>query len=214
MKYLRVAAVGLVFLFMLMQAGCGTWSIDFTQAVDADLADWGGMSSWSLNDNPGDGLTISDDYVMTPVGFPADFTLTVNMFMDINWSDTADFRIWIGGDESDSPEHYIECVFTLAGDDSSEEVLIHEDGVGLDYRDIDTLSPIPGIKNGDNVFKLVKKGDHIRITMNGTEIIEFDIMYYNPAASYIFLSTSEDSSQEVYYRKMKVSYEGDPVPLP
>ncbi len=215
MKALRIAIIAAVIIFAVFQSGCRTtWSLDFTEAIEEDLADWGGYSSWALDDPPGSGLQVEEYYVLSPIGFSADFTLTLDMWMDIDDSNSADFRIWIGDDESDYPEHYITCEFEQAGDEINEEVLIHEDGVGLDFRDIDTLEPIPGIKNGTNTFKLIRRGDHIRITMNGAELADFDAIYFNPPACFVGFVTDDTSSQDVYYRKISVSYAGDPVPLP
>ncbi len=214
MKGLRMIATICMLAVLFMLAGCrASWVVDFTEAEDADLDDWGGYTSWSLNDPEGTGLTVPYDYVMTPVGFPSDFALTIWMKMKTSEINNADFRIWIAGDESDYPEHYIECVFSEAGDEDNEEVLIHEDGVGIGYRDVDTLKPIPGLKSGDNVFKLVRNGDHYRITVNGALLASFDALYFDPEACYVAFVTPDTSDVVIYYTKIKVDYEGETVPL-
>ena len=215
MKYMRLIAMMCILVALTVLTGCrASWIVDFTQAEDSDMVDWGGYTSWTLNNPDGSGLTVPGDFVMTPIGFPSDFTLTIWMEMDISELESADFRIWIAGDESETPEHYIECVFTEAGDEGNEELLIHEDGVGLDYRDVDTLKPIPGLKSGDNVFKLTRNGDRIRITLNGASLANFDALYFDPAACYVAFVTPYTSDVDVYYKKIKVDYEGDAVPLP
>lgn len=215
MKGMRLIATVCMLAILVMLAGCrASWVVDFTEAEDADLEEWGGFTSWTLNEPVGSGLTVNYDYVMTPVGFPSDFTLTIWMTMGISEMDNADFRIWIAGDESDYPEHYIECVFSEAGDEDNEEVLIHEDGVGLGYRDVDTLGPIPGLKTGDNVFKLARNGDHYRITLNGALLASFDALYFDPEACFVAFVTPDTSDVDIYYTKIKVDYEGELVPLP
>lgn len=215
MRGMRLVAVLCIIAVLAMLAGCrASWVMDFTEAEDADMADWGGYTSWTLNDPEGSGLTVYEDYVMTPLGFPSDFTLTIWMTMEINEIDNADFRIWIGDDDSSESEHYIECVFSEAGDEDNEKVLIHEDGVGIGYRDVDTLAPIPGLRSGDNVFKLVRNGDHFRITVNGALLASFDALYFDPAACYVAFVTRDTSDVDIYYTKIKVDYEGDTVPLP
>lgn len=215
MKGMRLIATIFVLAVLVTLAGCrATWVVDFTEAESEDLADWGGFTSWTLNEPEGTGLTVPYDYVMTPVGFPSDFTLTIWMTMEISEINNADFRIWIAGDESDYPEHYIECVFSEAGDEDNEEVLIHEDGEGLGYRDVDVLDPIPGLKAGDNVFKVARSGDHYRITMNGALLASFDALYFAPEACFVAFVTPDTSDVEIYYTKIKVDYEGEIVPLP
>jgi len=214
LRPLRISFVAAALALVLSLAGCQkTWTVDFTEAVPEDLADWGGSTSWNLNDEPETGLTVSEYNITSPIGFASDFTLTLYMRMDIDASDTASFRIWVGDSDSDYPEHYITCEFDLAGDESSEEVLIHEDGAGLEYRDVETRKPIPGLKDGDNVFKLSKKGDSVRITLNGVAVSSFTALYFKPAASYVSFVTDYDSNVDVYFRKIRVDYTGDPVPL-
>lgn len=214
MKTLRIYLAMAVLLLALVLSGCQrTWTVDFTKALPADLADWGGSSAWNLNEPPGSGLTIREYNVTSPIGFTSDFTLTLDMWMDIDISNTANFRIWVGDNESDYPEHYITCEFDMAGDEANEEVLVHEDGEGLEYRDVETRKPIPGFKNGDNVFRLSRKGDAIRITLNGSLISSFTALYFKPAVSYVNFLTDADTSTDVYFRKIQVSYAGDPVLL-
>lgn len=215
MRLGKALAITAAMLMLLLLAGCKTsWIVDFTKAVDADLAEWGGYTTWDLNNPAGSGLTVNGEFIMTPIGFPADFTLTLWMRMDISQLNNADFRIWIGDEESDSPEHYIECVFSQVGQELTDEVLIHEDGAGLEYRDIDTLSPIPGIKKGDNVFKLDRRGDRIKITLNNSLLADFNAIYFNPAACFVGFVTFSTSDVDVYYRRIRVDYEGDAVGLP
>lgn len=194
-------------------SGCmNTWEVDFRKSTEMDLADWGGNSSWSLNDEPGFGLIVPEYHITTPFGFPSDFRMELLMDINADELDTADFSIWVGDDDGESPTNMVVCDFKTAGDENNEYVEIEEDGIG--FRDLPTKTPIPGFKKGENTFRMSRTGDHVKISLNSAVIADFDALYFDPVASFFSFETGEYSNVQVHFLKIKVSYDGELVMLP
>ena len=217
MKPNRVALLVLFLVFALMQAGCmETWTVDFTKTEDAELelVNWGGYTSWNMVEEPVKGVDVYIDHITSPVGFPADFTLTLDMFLDISESDTATFYIWVGNDDGISPNNMIKCEFRDAGDSEWEEMYIYEEGEGPGSTEFGPNMPIPGLKYGDNRFKLDKKGSNIEISLNGELIIKFTVSYFDPdLANFVSFYTDDISNVHVIFKKISVKYDGELVDL-
>lgn len=154
-------------------------------------------------------------HVTSPIGFIGDFTLTLEMYLDISPSDTATFRIWIGEGEGESPANSVVCRFYETGDslNGNEELFILVEQEGVDDPEFGPIKPISGIKHGLNRFKLDKKGSKIDIRMNGALLKSLTANFTEGSASNISFVTDEYSNVNVIYKKISVSYEGDPVPL-
>lgn len=213
MKATRVSAAFAMITVAALLPGCmNIWEVDFRKSKETDLADWGGYSSWSLNDEPGFGLIVQENHITTSFGFPSDFRMELLMDIYADWLDTADFSIWAGDDDGESPTNKVVCDFKVAGDENNEAVEIEEDGIGL--RNLPTKTSIPGFKKGKNTYRMSRTGDHVKITLNSAVIAEFDALYFDPAASFFSFETGEYSNVQVHFLKIEVSYEGALVMLP
>ena len=217
MKFYRIGLLVAFIVFSLLQAGCrDTWTVDFTRTEEAELEldNWGGYTSWNMVEEPVKGVDVYQYHITTPVGFPGDFTLTLDMFLDVDPLNTATFRIWIGEDEGEAPANSVLCDFKYTGDslNDNEELNVYVDDGGSDPT-FGPIKPIPGLKVGNNSFKLDKKGNEVEIRLNGVRILTFELVSFNPIASYVSFLTDEYSNVRVVFKKISVSYEGDLVPL-
>lgn len=216
MKIFRAALFAALIVFALLQAGCrSTWTVDFTDLEEAnqEMPDWGGYTSWNLYEEPISGMDVYQDHVTSPIGFIGDFTLTLDMYLDVSPSNTATFRIWIGEDDGISPANSVLCEFKETGDslNENEELYIYVEDQGTEDPEFGPIKPIPGLKQGLNRFKLDKNGNDIEIRLNGALLKELTVDFSDNSASFVSFVTDEYSNVRVIFKKISVSYEGDPV---
>ncbi|HOA15129.1 MAG TPA: hypothetical protein PLT03_00890 [Bacillota bacterium] len=217
MRIYRVMLIAAFMVLSLMQAGCmKTWTVDFTRTEDAELelVNWGGNTSWNMVEEPVKGVDVYIDHITTPVGFPADFILTLDMYLDISEDHPATFYIWIGEDDGSSPNNLIKCEFKYLGDSLNEELFIYEEGLNPGDITIGPIKPVPGLRYGNNRFKLDKAGSIIKISLNGDLIREIGTSVFDPdLVNFVSFLTDEYSNAHVVFRKISVKYDGELVDL-
>jgi len=204
---MRAALAVILVLVCITFAGCAkVWFVNFT--LPNPVGEW---YKEGLVEAGVDGLIMEGGFVSSPVAFDGDFTITVIFDLDVDTLlNRANFAIWLSDGPSISPDNYINCIGRGLGNPPDEEYVVR------DYNEselteryiVDEDAAFPGlIRQGRNTWKLVKKGDHITITMNGdTLIASFDIEHY--AASQFLINIHGDFTGDGFlaFRSIKVVY--------
>ena len=204
---MRAALAATLILACITLAGCArVWSVDFTDPNPID--DW--YEEGPVETGP-DGLIMEGGFVSSPVAFDGDFTVTVIFDLDVDTLlNRANFAIWLSDGPSISPDNYINCVGRGLGNPPDEEYAVRDytESELTDRYIVDEDAAFPGlIRQGRNTWKLVKKGEHITITMNGdTLVASFDIEHY--AASQFMINIHGDFTGDGFlaFRSIKVVY--------
>jgi hypothetical protein len=154
----------------------GTWYMsDYFAMIKSVSPSIGGEYTFTA-----DGLFLNGKIVSCPFMFSGDisyevvFTLTANEAHWVNFGLNLGDGTWKGSAES---EMHIEF-YNVGGDEEFWQIVEHgADAMVPPVYFVD--SPLASLRrDGRNVFRLVKKGDHITVRMNGSIFAEFDLEGY------------------------------------
>jgi hypothetical protein len=225
MKIGRLAAIAIVLMLALSLSGCydSLYFFSFSQEQDTgnEEGDWiiQGDVTHGINEY---GLYINGDWVAAPLMFRGDFEITANFWLGVTaekpggisfvlsnipfYGPVTD-RVWISmeGLGTENEGFYV--------DDA------HDTDIQYHY---DELGQIAGLNRGHwNAMILTKKGNNIKVKLNGRTIANFDLVYY--AAEYFTVNFSSNSDPEqdpadpslgFILKDVKVEYmEGNSAPV-
>lgn len=216
MRIVRTMMIVLLLTFAVVIAGCEekTWSFDFTTASDADLAGWlmdenPGASSitpdpvyWDLV--PGEGLLLSFYGAAAPFAFSGDFTMTVAFSLDVDSANQVYFEMYPGDERAWEPGNYILSAFDYVGLTGAEVWY-----VGDNHEEVvNETGNIPGlVRDGNNTWKLIKKGRSYQTWMNESMISSFTADN-SSGSSYFPTLYAEQMGGTVYFKSVTVAYKG------
>lgn len=193
MKSIRLYLILAIVLLTMAAAGCGKmYMYDFSEEGSFIK----GNDEWfnyifpeGVAEFTPDGVYLDGSCVSSPFEFSGDMTYTVKFLLNVDVDHTCDILICLTdaiGIDHDNGLHFN---FTAVGNPSGENCRISDLNMPLAEVKIHMDEPgaIPGlVRDGENIFRMVKRGSHVRATINGTFLAEFDLEWYtspwfNPA---------------------------------
>ena len=224
MKSIRLILVLAIAFLAMAAAGCG-------KAYVYDFANEGsfirGDEEWFSYVFPSgtaeftsDGVYLDGSCVSSPLEFSGDMTYTAEFLLNVDAGHTCDILICMTdaiGIAHDSGLHFS---FKSVGNPSAESCTISDLNMTMAQMEIhmDTPGQIPGLQRGGaNVFRMVKRGNNVRATINGVFLAEFELRWYsspwfNPA---IMGDLAGEAASEYGFtlKSVSVKYSGDVKPM-
>lgn len=180
MKSLKIAMTILFILAILSLTGCNkTYFFSFRdeQSLSNSEGDWilEEDEAWGFTSK---GFTAEDANVACPFRFSGDFTYIVTFYLNADENHTLDFGICLGdGTWYDTTDNDIHIEFYDPNTDDAGYYIEEHDGTYIEHYNED--GDAPGLNtHGYNDFKLVKRGEKIRIFLNDVEYANFELSVY------------------------------------
>ncbi len=183
MRYRLILLILTAILIATALSGCFGKSYTFSFAIEQDLVN--AQGEWILEYDTCEfeplGLNMQYANVCCPWRFSGDFTMTVLFWLRTAADHRYSFGISLGdGTWHDTTENDIHMeVYEVGGTGEGYEFWDHDQDE-VSYEHCDIVGYLPGLnRNGLNVWIVRKVGDHFYVSVNGTSIIDFDIVRYN-----------------------------------
>lgn len=212
MKHLRILIAIIAVILVLATSGCSkTWSTNFTLVSDID--DWNKVdfADPRICALEPEGLRIVGYWVEAPYEFRGDFTVSYNFVLDTNVDRKISYiRMNVDDGNNSARANMVEVYLRNVGDPATEiaQVLMRGSGVQTEILSF----PLELNRDGDNVLKIIKRGNSFKIRLNTTEVVSFEIDdYASPYAINYFIPgiySHTDTGGLLHFNSISVTYDG------